>query len=110
VFGEPTTGAQNDIEQATRIARLMVTQFGMSDKIGLIQIGQIEPEFGAPQEHSEATAQAVDAEIRVLLERARTRATQILTDRRDTLNAVAETLIERESLTGVELLAICGPR
>ncbi len=110
VFGEPTTGAQNDIEQATRIARLMVTQFGMSDKIGLIQIGQIEPEFGAPQEHSEATAQAVDAEVRVLLERARTRATQILTDRRDTLNAVAETLIERESLTGDELLAICGPR
>jgi cell division protease FtsH len=110
VFGEPTTGAQNDIEQATRIARLMVTQFGMSDKIGLIQIGQIEPEFGAPQEHSEATAQAVDAEVRVLLERARTRATQILTDRRDTLNTVAETLIERESLTGDELLAICGPR
>jgi cell division protease FtsH len=110
VFGEPTTGAQNDIEQATRIARLMVTQFGMSDAIGLIQIGQVDPEFGAPQEHSEATAHAVDVEIRVLLERARMRATQILTDRRDTLNAVADALIERESLTGDELMAICGPR
>jgi cell division protease FtsH len=110
VFGEPTTGAQNDIEQATRVARLMVTQFGMSDKIGLIQIGQIEPEFGAPQEHSEATAQAVDAEIRVLLERARHRATQILTDRRPVLDSLANALIERETLTSDEVLALCGPR
>ena len=110
VFGEPTTGAQNDIEQATRIARLMVTQFGMSDAIGLIQIGQIEPEFGAPKEHSEATAQAVDAEIRVLLERARGRATQILTDRRGVLDALADTLIEKETLTADEVLTLCGPR
>jgi cell division protease FtsH len=110
VFGEPTTGAQNDIEQATRVARLMVTQFGMSEKIGLIQIGQIEPEFGAPQEHSEATAQAVDAEIRVLLERARLRATQILTDRRTVLDSLAHALIERETLTSDEVLALCGPR
>ena len=109
VFGEPTTGAQNDIEQATRIARLMVTQFGMSDAIGLIQIGQIEPEFGAPQLHSEATAQAVDAEIRKLLHSARSRATDILTQRRSTLNAIAQALIERETLLHDELLAICGP-
>jgi cell division protease FtsH len=110
VFGEPTTGAQNDIEQATRVARLMVTQFGMSDKIGLIQIGQIEPEFGAPKEHSEATAQAVDAEVRVLLERARLRAVQILTDRRPVLDSLANALMERETLASDEVLAICGPR
>jgi cell division protease FtsH len=110
IFGEPTTGAQNDIEQATRIARLMVTQFGMSDKVGLVQVGQTDPEFGAPREHSEATAEMVDSEVRSLLQLARERATEILTTRRETLTTVANALLERETLTGEEVTELCDPK
>jgi cell division protease FtsH len=111
VFGKGavTTGAGNDIERATTLARRMVTQFGMSDVIGLMAVGEREQEvflgreFASRREVSERTAQMVDAEVKRLLDEAFATALKALTDHRDLLNRIANALLERETIDREDL-------
>ncbi len=115
IFGpeKVTTGAGNDIERATQMARRMVTQFGMSDVIGLMAIGDSEDEvflgreIGHRRQVSEHTAQLVDQEVKRILDEAHDTARQVLEEHRDLLESVAEALLERETLDRdeVDLLA-----
>ncbi|MDP1860185.1 MAG: ATP-dependent zinc metalloprotease FtsH [Gemmatimonadaceae bacterium] len=106
VFGRErvTTGAASDIQQATAIARRYVTQWGLSDAIGPILVGDIEQEVFLGQqltsrrEVSEKTAQLVDSEVKKVIDDAFGRAVQTLTEHRELLNAVAANLLERETL------------
>jgi len=108
VLGDISTGAQNDIERATKIARSMVTHYGMSDKLGPMTYGIDDEEvfvgrdFGRTRNYSEDVAAAIDREMRQLIDTAYNKAEQLLKDNMDKLHRVAEALLEKETLTGVE--------
>ena len=115
-FGEVSTGAGDDLERATDIARRMVAEYGMSERLGPITLGSREG--GAflgrtgleLRNYSERTARVVDEEVQALVGRARTTATSILLSRRDTLRALAEALMEQETLEGDQLQSLLGSR
>ncbi len=106
IFGADkiTTGAGNDIERATALARRMVTQFGMSERIGPLAVGDKEQEiflgreFAQRREISERTAQMVDDEVKRLVDEAYARASQIITANRELLDRIADALLERETI------------
>jgi cell division protease FtsH len=108
-FSQITTGAQNDIEQATEMARKMVCEWGMSEALGPLTYGKKEEaiflgkEFNRHQDYSEATALKIDAEIRRIVSEQYDRATRILTEHRRVLDAVAAALLEHEVLDGSQL-------
>jgi cell division protease FtsH len=111
VFHDPTTGASNDIEKATSTARKMVTEYGMSSKVGSVKLGQGsgEPFMGrdmGERDYSEKIAETVDAEVRVLLEQAHDEAWQVINDNRDILDKLAALLLEKETLDHDELAEI----
>ena len=114
IFGHDkvTTGAQSDIEMATRLARAMVTRFGMSDELGPIAYAENQEEvflghsISRQQNISEATAQKIDSEVRRIIEEAYTRAQRILTERLNELHILAKGLLEYETLTGDEIKAL----
>ncbi|MDR3525732.1 MAG: ATP-dependent zinc metalloprotease FtsH [Rhizomicrobium sp.] len=114
VFGHDkvTTGAISDIEMATRVARAMVTRYGMSDSLGPIAYSENQEEVflghsvSRTQNISEATAQKIDAEIKRIIDEAYTRARQILTERMTDLEALAKGLLEYETLSGDEIIAL----
>jgi len=114
IFQEPTTGAQNDIEKVTQIARSMVTEFGMSDAIGPQQLGQKNGEvflgrdFGHQPNYSEEVAGNIDAEVRRLIDEAHQEAAEILVTHRATLDKLADALVEKETLDTAEVTAILG--
>jgi cell division protease FtsH len=114
-LGEISTGAQNDLQRATDIARAMVTEFGMSDELGAINYdGNKRQRFldiPMPQErglYGEETAQKIDAEIKRILTDAHDKARQILTDHRDKLESVTHRLLEVEVMEGDELRQLLG--
>jgi len=115
VFHDPTTGASNDIEKATAIARKMVTQYGMSEKVGAIKLGQDSGEvfmgrdMGHGREYSEAVAATVDIEVRRLMEAAHDEAWQVLVQYRDVLDHLVLELLERETLNQSELAEVFAP-
>ena len=115
IFGDPTTGAANDIERVTQIARAMVTEFGMSEALGPQRLGHthsevfLGKEFGHEPNYSEEVAAAIDLEVRRLVDDAHNEAREILTLHRSTLHRLAGALIERETLEEDELRAILGP-
>ncbi len=104
VYGEMTTGAENDIERATQIARRMVTEFGMSEKVGPVALGHKEElivlgrEIGEQKNYSDKIAEVIDDEVRRLIETAYSRATRILEDHRRALDLVAQTLVKEETI------------
>ncbi len=109
VFDTVTTGASNDIEKATEIARAMVTQYGMSEKFGLIGLETVESKYldGKASMHcGDATAAEVDQEVMRLLKESYERAKELLTENRDALDKIAEFLIEKETITGKEFMRI----
>ena len=114
IFEEPTTGAANDIEKASEIARAMVTQYGMSELLGPQQLGQQTSEvflgrdFGHQANYSQDVATRVDAEIRLLIETAHEEARSILQTHRATLDKLAAALIEKETLDTPDLMKIIG--
>ncbi len=116
VFGELTTGDQNDIEKATRLARKMVCEFGMSEKLGPLTLGQKQGEvflgrdLVTHQDYSDQIAYEIDREVRRLVDEAYERARSILTENRSKLDLIAHTLIERETLEKEELLALLEGR
>jgi cell division protease FtsH len=99
-----TNGARGDIGQATNIARKMVCEWGMSEKMGMVEYGQHEDhvflarDLGHVREYSEATAQEIDTEVRKLCDNAYTRAVRLLTEGRNKLEAIAKALLEYETL------------
>ena len=114
-FGEITTGASDDIERCTDIARGMVTQYGMSERLGPQQLGKVKGEvflgrdMGHEADYSAAVAEVVDSEVRLLIDTAHDRARAILAAHRDTLAQLATSLVEKETLEDGDLAEIFGP-
>ncbi|HZM07230.1 MAG TPA: cell division protein FtsH, partial [Methylocella sp.] len=114
VFGKEkiTSGAQSDIEQATNLARAMVTRWGFSDELGTVMYGDNQQEvflgysMGRQQTISEATSQKIDAEVRRLVEAGLAEATKIITEKRQDLETLAKGLLEYETLTGEEIVGL----
>ncbi len=112
IFHDPTTGAANDIEKATGLARAMVTQYGMTERLGAIKLGQEQGEvflgrdMGHQRDYSEEIAAIVDAEIKKLIETAHNEAFQILADNRDILDQLVVALLEKETLNKAEIAEI----
>jgi len=112
VFGEITTGASNDLQQVTRIARAMVTQYGMSNELGLRVYGEKQElvflgrEISEQRDYSDAVAEQIDAEVRRIIDSAHELATKILTDNRDKLDLVSQHLLEVETLEAAEFAAL----
>ena len=112
VFHDPTTGASNDIEKATAIARRMVTEYGMSTDIGAVKLGQASGEvflgrdMGHQRDYSDSVAQAVDTEVRNFIDRAHTEAWTVLMDNRAILDRLATELLEKETLDHHQLATI----
>jgi cell division protease FtsH len=111
VFHDPTTGASNDFEKATSIARQMVTQYGFSASVGSVSYGKggevfVGRDMGQVREYSEATAQQIDAEIRSILDAAHDEAYQAINLNRKVLDALAKALMEEETLNQEQIAVI----
>jgi cell division protease FtsH len=115
VFHDPTTGAANDIEKATGLARRMVTQFGMSERVGAIKLGAgtgevfLGRDVGHERDYSEEVAGIVDEEVRRLIESAHDEAWEILVEHRQVLDSLVLALFEKETLNKEELAEIFAP-
>ena len=113
-FGDVTTGASNDLERATQIARQMVTQFGMSDKLGLVTLGRKQHEVFLGHDivddrnYSEEVAHMIDLEIRAIVDGSMNKAKDILTENRERLEEITRLLLEKEILEGDELDELLG--
>jgi len=109
IFHDPTTGASNDIEKATAVARAMVTQYGMTERLGAIKYGQEQGEvflgrdYGHQRDYSEQVAAAIDEEVRAFIESAHQEAYDVLIANRDVLDAMVLALLERETLDKAEI-------
>ena len=107
VIGDISTGASNDLQRATQIAKSMVTRYGMNDKVGPVTLDDAQEvfigrDFGQEKAYSEATAAVIDEEVKKIVENGYARAVQILQDNMDKLDAVAKVLMEKEKITGEE--------
>ena len=109
IFHDPTTGASNDIEKATAVARAMVTQYGMTERLGAIRYGQEQNEvflgrdMGHIRDYSEEVAAAIDEEVRAFIETAHQEAYDVLVANRDVLDAMVLALLDRETLDKAEI-------
>lgn len=114
VFNEITTGASSDISVATNIARRMVCEWGMSDAVGPLSFGRkdenifLGKDFGHQRDYSEATASAIDAEVRRIVEEQLVRARRLLADQKDNLDKLAKALLERETLDSDDVDRLLG--
>jgi cell division protease FtsH len=112
VFGDTTTGASNDIERATGLARAMVTQYGMSEKLGPLSFGKKDEmiflgrEISEQRNYSDEVAAKIDAEVREIIDRAYARAKEALVTQRGVLDKLADLLIEKETIEGDEFEAL----
>ena len=109
VFDTVTTGASNDIEQATKIARAMITQYGMSERFGLIGLESVQHRYldGRPVMNcGDATAAEIDSEVMVMLKKAYEEAKRLLSENREALDKISAFLIEKETITGKEFMKI----
>ncbi|MEY3407895.1 MAG: hypothetical protein RL038_956, partial [Actinomycetota bacterium] len=109
IFHDPTTGASNDIEKATSVARAMVTQYGMTERLGAVRYGQsggdvfLGRDIGHQRDYSEDVAAAIDDEVRQLIEAAHFEAHEALVENRDVLDALVVELMEKETLNKEEI-------
>jgi len=112
IFHDPTTGASNDIEKASALARAMVTQYGLSEKIGAIKLGGKDGEpfmgmnYGHQRDYSESVAAIVDQEVKSLIESAHLEAYEILENNRDVLDGLVKALMDKETLEKEEILEL----
>ncbi|MCJ7967264.1 ATP-dependent zinc metalloprotease FtsH [Lachnospiraceae bacterium NSJ-171] len=109
VFDSVTTGASNDMEKATKIAKSMIAMYGMSDKFGLMSLEQVENQYlgrSTSLNCSEKTASQIEEEIKILLKEKYEEAKRILTENRDKLDKIAEYLYEKETITGKQFMEI----
>ena len=117
IYGTKTTGAENDIEQATGLARRMVTRWGMSERVGMVQLAPRDnPYLSGPEGYvgskpfSEETAQVIDAEVRRIIGESHEEALRLLGKHRQALEALARALLEHETLNEGDILAVTGLR
>jgi cell division protease FtsH len=109
IFKDISTGAQNDLQRATDIARSMVTEYGMSDKLGLVTYAKerrplfLDTGISPGKEYSEETAQEIDAEVSRLMQACHDRVREILTEKQGQLETISQTLLEKETILGEEL-------
>jgi cell division protease FtsH len=115
VYGTKTTGAENDIEQATNLARTMVTRWGMSDKLGLVQLAPRRNPylggaagFGAERPFSEETGRVIDAEVHRIIDESYDQAKSLLTRHREALDTLANALLAQETLDETQILEVTG--
>jgi len=112
VFGDVTTGAENDLSRVTKLARDMVTRYGMSENLGPMTFGQKEElvflgkEIGEQRNYSEAVAEEIDNEVRHIVQEAHKKATDVLSKHREELDRIAETLMDVETLNATEFAAL----
>jgi cell division protease FtsH len=114
IFGEEevTTGASNDLQQVARVARQMITRFGMSDRLGPVALGRqsgnmfLGRDIASDRDFSDATAATIDDEVRVLVDEAYTRAKDVLVSNRQILDKIAAMLVEKETVDAEELQEI----
>jgi cell division protease FtsH len=113
-YDETTTGTKNDIQQATEMARNMVCEWGMADELGPVAYGQedepifLGKEIARHKDYSEDTAQRIDRAIREILDRTRRNATEIIQNRKNDIEKLADALLERETLVDDEVRLILG--
>jgi cell division protease FtsH len=113
VYGTKTTGAESDIEQVTNLARSMVTRWGMSDEIGMVQLSPshnpyLGATYGASKPFSEETARRVDAEVSRIIKESHEQAKTLLTTHRRELDALVDALLARETLDEQQILEVTG--
>jgi cell division protease FtsH len=115
VYGTKTTGAESDIEQATGLARRMVTRWGMSERLGLVQLAPRDNpylngqgDFGSSKPFSDETAEIIDSEVLRIINESHEQAKQLLTEHRKQLDALAQALVARETLNEQEILDVTG--
>jgi cell division protease FtsH len=114
IFGDTTTGSSNDIEKATDLARRMVTEFGMSEKLGPLSFGKRDElvflgrEIGEQRNYSDDVAKMIDEEVRAIIDRAYDRAMEVLVAQRDRLQTLAEKLVAEETVDGDEFEKMFG--
>jgi cell division protease FtsH len=114
VYHETTTGTKNDIEQATNIARRMVTEWGMSKELGFVSFGQEEEpifigkEIAQHKDYSEYTAQKIDTEVKDILDECLADTRKILTEHRDQLEALTDELVVKETLEDAQIRKLLG--
>ncbi|HEU4342263.1 MAG TPA: ATP-dependent zinc metalloprotease FtsH [Candidatus Binatia bacterium] len=115
VYGTKTTGAENDIEQATALARRMVTRWGMSERLGMVQLAPRENPYlggvngyGGARQFSESTAEVIDVEVRKIIAESHDEAKRLLSAHRKPLDVLVEALLARESLNEQEILEVTG--
>ena len=112
VYGQIWTGASNDLEHVTRIARAMVCEYGMSEKLGTLALGRrhsnpfLGRDYGEDRNYSEDVARQIDDEVRLIVDRCHQRATELLTTHREKLDNVVRALLEHETLNREEFLAV----
>jgi cell division protease FtsH len=112
VFGDTTTGSSNDLEKATNLARAMVTQYGMSEKLGPLTFGKKDEmvflgrEISEQRNYSDEVAAKIDAEVRQLIDTAYARATEALSTHREVLDRLAALLVEKETIESEEFEAL----
>ena len=112
VFGRITSGASNDIEQATKLARAMITRLGMSDTFGMMALETQSGQYvtgDAMLVCSDQTAARIDVEVKQIIASCYERAMQILTDNKEKLHELAKILLEKETITGIEFMAVLAP-
>ena len=112
IFGRITSGASNDIEQATKLARAMVTRLGMSDTFGMMALETQSGQYLSGDANlvcSDQTAARIDVEVKQIIAQCYERAMQILTDNKEKLHELAKILLEKETITGIEFMAVLAP-
>ena len=113
IFGRITSGASNDIEQATKLARAMITRLGMSDTFGMMALETQSGQYLSGDANlvcSDQTAARIDVEVKQIIAGCYERALQILTDNKEKLHELAKILLEKETITGIEFMAALAPR
>ncbi len=116
VYDQVTTGARNDLERVTRMSRAMVCEYGMSERLGTLALGRrahnpfLGRDYNDERNYSEDVAKTIDEEVRAIVDRCHAKATELLTLHRDKLDAVVQALLERETLTREEFLAVMEGR
>ncbi len=112
VYNQTTTGASNDLERVTRIARAMVCEYGMSDRLGTLALGRrshnpfLGRDYNDERNYSEEVAKMIDEEVRAIVDRCHQRATELLSTHREKLDSVVAALLERETLTREDFLTV----
>ena len=110
IFGKISTGAQNDLERITKMAYAMVTIYGMNDKVGQVSFNDSTGEFAYNKPYSEKTADLIDEEVRLIIQKAYDRTKTLLNERRPELEKLAHELLAKEILFQTDLESIIGKR